>query len=74
MHFSSSKAHSLGLASTQSSVPTARKTPTPNLPPDKEILELNLTHETWSFPKQDLGSIPDRGFGEQKDINLFGKV
>lgn len=54
--------------------PNSQATPTKDLPGDFELLELNLTHETWSFSNKDLGDIPNRGFIQQKDINLVGKV
>jgi hypothetical protein len=38
---------------------------------DDNILQLNLTLEQVSFGGP-LGNIPNRGFGKQKDINLFG--
>lgn len=39
-------------------------------PPDN-VLELNLTRETLSFSQQ-LGSVPNRGLGDQDDIFLNG--
>lgn len=41
-----------------------------NFPPDN-VLELNLTRETLSFSQQ-LGSVPNRGLGDQDDIFLNG--
>ncbi|KAF2103311.1 hypothetical protein NA57DRAFT_72287 [Rhizodiscina lignyota] len=44
--------------------------------PGPERLELNLTHETWTFPSDlktgDLGPVPNRGVGDQRDIFLRG--
>jgi hypothetical protein len=35
--------------------------PKPDTFPNSNLLELNLTHENWSFTKDDLGDIPNRG-------------
>ena len=50
--------------------------PTPVAPesqglPADNVLELNLTRETLAFSDQ-LGSVPNRGFGTQEDIFLNG--
>lgn len=51
--------------------PDNSKTPTPFNPPiaSDNVLELNLTQETLSFSSS-LGSIPNRGSGQQGDIFL----
>jgi hypothetical protein len=51
--------------------PTALPNPVPAAPPHDNILELNLTSETLSFSKN-LGSVPNRGTGTQKDAFLNG--
>lgn len=57
--------------------PESKKTPTP-MPgpvstgdPDDNVLELNLTDETLSF-SESLGSVPNRGSGNQADAFLNG--
>ncbi|KAE9965528.1 hypothetical protein BLS_007593 [Venturia inaequalis] len=37
-----------------------------------DLLELNLTHEIWTFPRADLGEIPNRVAAAGKDAILFG--
>jgi hypothetical protein len=41
---------------------------------NNEVLELNLTHENWSFTNVDLGDIPNRGLriAGQDDVFLHG--
>ncbi len=55
--------------------PDSQSTPTPmpNVPhgPDDNVLELNLTRETLSFSPS-LGSVPNRGSGDQSDAFLNG--
>ncbi len=54
--------------------PDSARTPTAFVPPitgSDNVLELNLTDETLSFSKS-LGSIPNRGSGNQPDIFLNG--
>jgi hypothetical protein len=46
-------------------------TPSSPLPPGDNVLELNLTEETLSFSRP-LGSVPNRGFGDQGDIVFNG--
>lgn len=53
--------------------PQSEKTPIPGQPESDNILELNLTQEIWTFSK-DLGDIPNRGSGQQRDVNLDGVV
>ncbi len=53
---------------------TASPTQLPNMPPEgppDNVLELNLTSETLSFSPA-LGSVPNRGSGQQPDIFLNG--
>ena len=45
--------------------------PPPPTAPSENVLELNLTTETLSFSKA-LGSVPNRGLGQQNDIFLNG--
>lgn len=51
--------------------PDSGKTPTPFVPPINldNVLELNLTQETLAFSNS-LGSVPNRGSGNQADIFL----
>jgi hypothetical protein len=52
--------------------PTPLANPVPPPPPPRDnILELNLTSEQLSFSKN-LGSVPNRGTNQQKDIFLNG--
>jgi hypothetical protein len=51
--------------------PTKLPNPVPDKPPHDNILELNLTSETLSFSKS-LGSVPNRGTGNQPDAFLNG--
>src|SRR6202140_5748044 len=52
--------------------PTKLPNPVPPPPPPQDnILELNLTSETLSFSKS-LGSVPNRGTGQQPDAFLNG--
>jgi hypothetical protein len=51
--------------------PDSLATPTKNLPASDNVLELNLTLETLSFGTS-LGSVPNRGSGNQPDIFLNG--
>ncbi|KAK4442552.1 hypothetical protein QBC34DRAFT_312922 [Podospora aff. communis PSN243] len=51
--------------------PFKKLTVNPGEGPNDNILELNLTTEQWSFGPT-LGKIPNRGFGEQPDIDLGG--
>src|SRR5271165_4956162 len=51
--------------------PTKLPNPVPDKPPHDNILELNLTSETLSFSKS-LGSVPNRGTGDQPDAFLNG--
>ena len=46
-------------------------TPPPPQPPNTAVLELNLTTEELDFSDQ-LGSVPNRGFQNQRDITLNG--
>ena len=55
--------------SVASPTPLPINPPTP--PPHDNILELNLTSETLSFSKS-LGSVPNRGTGDQPDAFLNG--
>jgi hypothetical protein len=53
---------------------TVSPTQLPNMPPEgppDNVLELNLTSETLSFSAP-LGTVPNRGTGEQADIDLNG--
>lgn len=54
--------------------PQSEKTPIPGQPASNNILELNLTQEIWTFGDKDLGDIPNRGSGQQGDVNLDGVV
>jgi hypothetical protein len=51
--------------------PTPLPIDPPPAPPHDNILELNLTSETLSFSKS-LGSVPNRGTGNQPDVFLNG--
>ena len=52
--------------------PTKLPNPVPPPPPPQDnVLELNLTSETLSFSKS-LGSVPNRGTGQQPDAFLNG--
>jgi hypothetical protein len=46
------------------------RTPAPKKP-NESILQLNLTTEELAFTKN-LGHVPDRGLGSQRDITLSG--
>jgi len=55
-----------------SATPTQLPNPVPPAPPPHDnVLELNLTSETLSFAKS-LGSVPNRGTGQQQDAFLNG--
>src|ERR1022692_918614 len=51
--------------------PTPLPLPVPTPPPRDNVLELNLTSESLSFSPR-LGSVPNRGTGQQPDAFLNG--